>query len=91
VLLEIDVQGADQVRARDSGAVVILLVAPSPEAQAERLRSRGDDEAHVARRLELAAREEAAGRQLADHVVVNDSTDRAVGELLGIIASHRGS
>ena len=91
VLLEIDVQGADQVRRSDPGAVVILLVAPSPGVQAERLRSRGDDQEHVARRLELAAREEAAGRQLADHVVVNDSTDRAVGELLGIIAAHRGS
>ena len=91
VLLEIDVQGARQVREADPAAVVVLLVAPSPEAQAERLRARGDDEEHVARRLELAAREEAEGRQIADHVVVNDSADRAVGELLGILATHRGS
>lgn len=91
VLLEIDVQGARQVREADPAAVVVLLVAPSSEAQAERLRARGDDEEHVARRLELAAREEAEGRRIADHVVVNDSADRAVGELLGILAAHRGS
>ena len=91
VLLEIDVQGARQVRAADPGAVVVLLVAPSAEAQAERLRARGDDEEHVARRLERAAREEAEGRQIADHVVVNDSADRAVGELLGILGDRRGS
>jgi guanylate kinase len=91
VLLEIDVQGARQVREADPAAVVVLLVAPSPEAQGERLRARGDDEEHVARRLELAAREEAEGRRIADHVVVNDSADRAVGELLGILAAHRGS
>jgi guanylate kinase len=91
VLLEIDVQGARQVRVADSTAVVVLLVAPSPEDQAERLRARGDDDEHVARRLELAAREEAEGRQIADHVVVNDSTERAVGELLGILDVHRRS
>jgi guanylate kinase len=91
VLLEIDVQGARQVRAVDPKAVVVLLVAPSPEAQAERLRARGDDDEHVARRLELAAREEAEGRRIADHVVVNDSTDQAVAEVLGILAAHRGS
>ena len=90
VLLEIDVQGARQVRAADPNAVVVLLVAPSPEAQAERLRARGDDEEHVARRLELAGREEAEGRQIADHVVVNESPDRAVREVLGILAAHRG-
>lgn len=90
VLLEIDVQGARQVRAADPDAVVVLLVAPSPEAQAERLRARGDDEEHAARRLELGSREEAEGRQIADHVVVNDTTDRAVGEVLGILAAHRG-
>jgi len=91
VMLEIDVQGARQVRAADPTAVVVLLVAPSPEVQAERLRARGDDDEHVARRLQLAAREEAEGRQIADHVVVNDSADRAVGELLGILGAHRGS
>ena len=91
VLLEIDVQGARQVRAADPTAVVVLLVAPSSEAQAERLRARGDDDEHVAHRLQLAVREEAEGRQIADHVVVNDEADQAVGDLLGILGAHRGS
>ncbi len=91
VLLEIEMQGARQVREADPAAVVVLLIAPSLEAQTDRLRARGDDEEHVARRLELGAREEAEGRLIADHVVVNDDPDRAVGELLGILQAHRGS
>ena len=51
MLLEIEVNGAQQVKARYPDAVLILLVPPSPEAQAARLRARGDDEASVANRL----------------------------------------
>ena len=89
VLLEIDVQGASQVRERRPDAVVILVVAPSPEAQQERLRTRGDDEATITRRVAAAEREEAAGRQLADHVVVNDDLSRATDEVAAIVESHR--
>ena len=63
--------------------MVILLVTPSPLIQAERLQARGDDEEHVARPLVLAAREEPEGRRLADHVVLNDSADRAGGRAAG--------
>jgi guanylate kinase len=48
VVLEIDVQGAEQVLAQDPAAVVILVLAPSREAHEARLRGRGDDEAHNA-------------------------------------------
>ncbi|HEX2275217.1 MAG TPA: hypothetical protein VHG90_15220 [Acidimicrobiales bacterium] len=89
VLLEIDVQGAVQVRARHPDAVVVLVVAPSRRAQEQRLRGRGDDEATIARRLAEAEREEAAGRQLADHVVVNDDLARATDEVAAIVESHR--
>jgi guanylate kinase len=89
VLLEIDLQGARQVRKLDPSSLVILLVAPSPEVQAARLRSRGDDEAHIKARLELGAREEQEGRELADHVVVNDDLERAVGEILSIVEKER--
>ena len=47
VLLEIDVQGAEQVLAQRPDATVILLLPPSPEVQAERLAARGDDEEHI--------------------------------------------
>lgn len=89
VLLEIDVQGAAQVRQRHPDAVVILVVAPSRQAQEERLRGRGEDEATIARRLAEAEREEAAGRELADHVVVNDELGRATDEVAAIVESHR--
>lgn len=90
VLLEIDVQGAEQVRRQFPDAVVVLVLAPSPEVQAERLRLRGDDEEHVAKRLEVAELEERVGRRLADHVVVNDDIDRATSELAAIVGMHRG-
>lgn len=89
VLLEIDVQGVRQVLAGQPDAVVFLVVAPSVDVQARRLRSRGDDEAHVLSRLALGADEEQAARSLATHVVVNDDLDRAVAEVAGIVESYR--
>jgi guanylate kinase len=89
VFLEIDLQGATQVRERQPGALIVLLLPPSPEIQAERLRRRGDDEAEVARRLEIGAREEKLGRALTPFVVVNDDVDQAVAEVAGIVEAHR--
>ncbi len=89
VLLEIDVQGAAQVLHRHPDAVVVLVVAPSEQEQAARMRARGDDETHVAERLALGREEEALGRSLARHVVVNDDLDRAVEEMAGILDAHR--
>lgn len=89
VVLEIDLDGARQVRQRHPEAVVVLVVAPSAEELAVRMRARGDDEDAIASRLALAVQEERAGRALAGHVVVNDDLDRAVGEVAGILAGHR--
>lgn len=89
VVLEIDVQGAAQVVGRSPDAVVVLVVAPSVEEQAARMRARGDDEGHVASRLALGVKEEEQGRKLAAHVVVNDDLDRAVDELAGILHRYR--
>jgi guanylate kinase len=72
VLLEIDVQGAEQVLAKRPDATVILLLPPSVEAQAARLAARGDDEEHIARRV-------------ATHTVVNDDLRQARGELAAIV------
>jgi guanylate kinase len=88
VLLEIDVQGAAQVRKRHPEAVVILLLPPSRAAQEERLRGRGDEDATVARRLAGAEREEREGRALAHHVVVNDDLSRAADEVAAIVECH---
>ena len=81
VVLEIEVQGAAQVRDRFGDAVLILLAPPSPEALVERLRRRGtDDDERIAQRLAIAEAE-LAERAKFDHVVVNDTVDGAVGEI----------
>lgn len=85
LLLEIDVQGAAQVKERFADAVVIAILPPSRQDQVIRLRGRGDDEAEMFRRLARADEEEAKATDMADHVVVNDELDRAVREVAGIV------
>jgi len=89
LLLEIDVQGAAQVKRLRPESVVLCVRAPSRAAQEDRLRKRGDDEAVIARRLALADAEEQACLALADHVVVNDDLGRAIEEAAGILETHR--
>ena len=91
LLLEIEVDGANQVKRKFPDAVVIFVVPPSREVQEQRLRARGDDEEHVQRRLAVAETEERIGRHLADHVVVNDDLERAVEEVAGILQRYRTS
>jgi guanylate kinase len=57
--------------------------------QAARLRARGDDEDHVARRLAEGADEERSGRGIADYVVVNDTIARATADVASILALRR--
>ena len=91
LLLEIELDGAQQVKDIAPDAVLILVEAPSREAQAARLRGRGDDEESVARRLEVGDRELEVGRRIADHVVVNDDVDRAAQEVADIIVRRRSA
>jgi guanylate kinase len=89
VVLEIELNGAEQVKARWPEAVSVFIVAPSPEVQAQRLRQRGDDEASVVHRLALGAEEERLARSFSDYLVVNDDLDRAAGELADILDAHQ--
>jgi guanylate kinase len=89
VLLEIDLQGAEQVRAKRPDAVVVLLLPPSLDVQRARLVARGDPDAHVERRLEKGREEVERGRLLADHVVVNTDLARTLEDLAGIVAKTR--
>jgi guanylate kinase len=91
VLLEIDVQGAEQVLAQRPDATVILLLPPSPDVQAARLAARGDDEEHIRRRVELGRSEVARGADIAAHTVVNDDMRRALAELTAIIDATRSA
>jgi guanylate kinase len=88
-LLEIELDGAQQVKRRHPDAVLIFIVAPSREAQEERLRHRGDDRDAVAKRIEVGAKELELGDRIADHVVVNDDVERAAREVAGILARYR--
>jgi guanylate kinase len=91
VLLEIDVEGARQVLARCDDVVCILLLPPSEDDLRARLLGRGDAEARAHQRLELGRHEIEVGRQLAAHVIVNDDLERAVGELVTVIAGERSA
>ena len=81
VVLEIEVQGARQVRGAVPGAALIFIAPPSLETLRERLAARGtDDLGGVERRLEIA-REELAARDEFPVVIVNDDLERAVADL----------
>ena len=89
VLLEIEVQGAEQVRRQMHDAAVFLILAPSVEQLENRLRSRGDHDDHVALRLSSTPEELARGHELAGYVVMNDDVERAAKEILSILEGLR--
>jgi guanylate kinase len=87
VVLEIEVQGARQVRTTLPEAVQVFIAPPSVEALRTRLVGRGtDDEEQVAARLRVAEQELAAQHEFG-HVVVNDRLEDAVEELVEIVRS----
>jgi guanylate kinase len=89
MLLEIEVQGAGQVRARRPDARLIFLFPPSVETLLERLQGRGTDSPkEIARRLKEAKRELEAICDF-DYAVLNDDLDFCVANLLEIIQGER--
>ena len=89
VVLEIEVQGARQIRAIDPGALLIFVQPPSAAEQERRLRGRGDPEPIVQQRLAKAAEEADAAAGLGAIEVVNDDLDRCVEEIAALIAAAR--
>jgi guanylate kinase len=89
LVLEIEVQGARQVRARVRDAVLIFIAPPSDEALRTRLVGRGSDSPEqIERRLETARMELLArDNKEFDYVVVNDDLDAAVEELSKLVAT----
>jgi guanylate kinase len=90
VLLDIEFDGARQVRAQRPDALMIFVSPPSTEVLEQRLRSRGDTASQdIANRLKIAETqlEEAPG--LFDHIVVNDVLDRATREVADLIIGSR--
>jgi guanylate kinase len=89
VLLDVDVQGAVQVRRCIPDAVTVFILPPSYEVLEHRLRGRGqDDEAAIRRRLAAAGREIDAFEQY-DYAIVNDDLDACVEELKSIVRAAR--
>lgn len=89
LVLEIDVQGAGQVKKQIPDAVAVFIVPPSRQAVEQRLRARGQDsEEAIGRRLERARQEMSCWTQY-DFVVVNDDLDRASEDLRSIVLASR--
>ncbi|UCF75145.1 MAG: guanylate kinase [Betaproteobacteria bacterium] len=89
VLLEIDWQGAQQVRKLVRGVVSIFILPPSFEALQARLIGRGQDSADViARRLDAARAEMSHGAEF-EYAIINDDFDRAAQDLTSIIRAER--
>lgn len=91
VLFDIDVQGGNQIKAAHPEAATVLLLPPSMEELARRLRARGtDDEDTIARRLAVAQDEIREGKKGYDYVVVNETLERTEAQLQAIVRTHRG-
>jgi guanylate kinase len=90
VVLEIEVQGARQVRAAMPEAVQVFIAPPNPGALRERLEGRGTDSVDdIGERLRTAELELAAQEEF-PHVVVNDRIERAAAELERIVRHELG-
>ena len=89
VLLEIDWQGARQVKAKFPHAVGIFILPPSFDALEARLKKRGQDTAPVIARRLLAAGSEMAHAPEFDYVIVNEDFETALGQLAAIVSATR--
>jgi guanylate kinase len=89
LVLEIDVQGALQVKQKLPAAVAIFVVAPSREDLERRIRERGQDsEEEILRRLERA-RQEVSDYRRYDYVIINDDLERAGREVQAVVVGGR--
>ena len=91
-MLEIDVQGAAQVKQKLPESVAIFILPPSREELERRLRSRGQDaDEEIARRLAKARDEISVFGEYYDYCVVNDNMERAGNEAQAILMALRCS
>ena len=89
IVLEIDWQGAQQVRKLLPDAIGIFVVPPSVDALRRRLTERGQDSAAVIERRVTAARSELAHVHEFDYVIINDDFGDALQDLISIVRSTR--
>jgi guanylate kinase len=89
IILEIDVNGARQVRERIPDALLLFVEAPNPEVQRRRLEGRGDPPDKVRARLKESEVEARLARGLDCIFLVNDDLDHAVAEIRKLIDARR--
>jgi guanylate kinase len=89
VILEIDWQGAEQVRSKFPRSKSIFILPPSQQALFERLKGRGQDEDTIIKQRVAAAKEEMSHYNDADYLVINDQFEAACQELQTIIQAQR--
>ena len=89
VLLEIDWQGARQVRDKVPDAVAVFILPPSRQALEQRMRNRGQDSEAVIQQRLAAAREEMSHFDEFDYVIVNEVFDAAVDDMCAIFTASR--
>jgi len=89
VILDIDVQGVRQVKAKYPTSITVFILPPSAVELSRRLRARGlDDEGQIEKRLANAAREIDEVSHY-DYAIINDDLDRALGSLESIVSAAR--
>lgn len=89
VVLEIDWQGAQQIRRLMRQVVSVFILPPSPEVLEARLRARGQDSEDVVARRLASAREEISHVSEYEYVIINDDFNRAAQDLRSIIRAER--
>lgn len=89
VFLDIEVQGARQVKEKMPDAIMIFLIPPSLDELKRRLESRGTETEETIKGRLARAREEYAEADFYDYIVVNDDIDSAANELLSILTAEK--
>ena len=89
IILDIDTQGAKQIKAKFETAVFIFIMPPSLDILEERLRNRKSDHDEEIRKRMRRAREEIRDYRMYDYIVVNRDFDRALTELRSIVLAER--
>jgi guanylate kinase len=89
VLLDIDVQGAAQLRVKYPDAVTIFIMPPSLDVLRQRLEQRGADSPETIDKRMANARQEMAQRDVYQHIIVNDRLEKAAEALVAIFRSAR--
>jgi len=89
VILDIDTQGAKQIKHKYERAIYVFIMPPSLDILEERLRNRKSDQENEIRKRMLRAREEIKDYSMYDYQVVNSDFDRALSELRAIVSAER--